>query len=95
MDVRNVNGDAKRSKQCACGTWLNHWENCTGKSLPSSCYVTGCTRTDLVGAHITKVAGDNTQYIVPICKACNNNPDDFKIPDNTSLALASQSKTCG
>lgn len=60
-------------KRCSCGTWLDHWQKCGRFALPRYCPVIGCVQTELVGAHVMRLAtsNDRTVYIVPICARHN------------------------
>lgn len=69
--VKNLN--RTRHKKCKCAhhsTWLNHWENHSGKKS-SMCKVKGCNRKAKVGAHVKKVRNDHRHYIIPLCNEHN------------------------
>lgn len=53
-----------------CGTWISHWESCTGKDRPSKCSVAGCNKDVTDGAHVfnTDLLGT---WIAPTCHECN------------------------
>lgn len=91
MKIRNINGTS--DNQCKCGTWLKHWEKYSGQELPSYCPVRDCLSTDLVGAHVQKVNGDEW-YIAILCRGHNQSKGELEIGDYHDLALASQVETC-
>ena len=95
MKVKNLNGTSKRS--CNCGTWINHWNNYNNGQIATVCRVIGCSRTDLVGAHVKKITkGDNKEYIVPFCNLHNKqyNPIWIEINKGTDCVSANKQKTC-
>lgn len=53
-----------------CGTWIRHWETCTGKDRPSKCSVVGCNKKATEGAHVFNTDFLGT-WIVPTCHDCN------------------------
>jgi hypothetical protein len=90
--VKNLNGTSNNN--CKCKTWLKHWENVSGKSLPASCREVSCKETTLVGAHVKKVGvNDDSNYIVPLCQSHNMTKENFYVMDE-SLVSANKSKTC-
>lgn len=95
--VKNKKGH-RESPSCVCDTFLCHWENYAHKKA-TICSRSGCTeKNDLVGAHIIKCHGNakKTQYIVPLCKKCNNsvNTECFPINKNVVLAPVSDNTYC-
>ena len=86
--VENIEDTAQ--EDCACGTWLQHWENYSPDELPKKCVAKGCNNNVEVGAHVQKVLGnDNTAYIVPFCQSCNMTDEYFYVPDE-ALIVAKQ-----
>ena len=94
MKVKNLNGTSQTT--CKCGSWLEHWENFSGKKAPKYCVVSECTKKNLVGAHVQKDSyADKGWYIIPICKSCNGkHGQDLIISDSTTLVSANKRKTC-
>ena len=74
--VKNLHGTAERACT-SCGTWLKHWEKLSGEkaSYCGSCYA----MQNLVGAHVRLVNGDGTNYITPLCGACNHKEGEFSV----------------
>lgn len=66
---KNKKGTAQRS--CKCGSWKQHWINCSRRKWPATCSVLGCSNIATLGAHIyntdPKVTGE---YIIPACDKC-------------------------
>jgi hypothetical protein len=70
MKVRNLQ-EKPRSLTCGCESWLQHWENNSGKKA-DTCSALNCSNNAEVGGHVQKRNGDdNRWYIIPICKSCN------------------------
>lgn len=79
MLVKNIIGSSRFPAPKGYSTWLDYWEHQTGKKV-SICGVFGCSKTDLVGAHVQKVNGtDKSWYITPICRSCNQRTDEFNV----------------
>lgn len=95
MKVRNINGTSAHI--CNCGSWLSHWLNFSGQTLPSYCPVENCYQKPEVGAHVQKDnLADSNWYIVPLCKTHNGETGNtLTISDTTSLVSANVSNTCG
>jgi hypothetical protein len=93
MKVKNINGTTGR--KCKCGTWLQHWRNYSGQTA-TICRALGCSRSDIVGAHVQKdVAYDSNWYIVPLCNLHNQSKVSIELVANTKLVSANISTTCG
>lgn len=88
---KNKKGTSNRS--CNCGSWKQHWINCSGKSWPAKCSISGCTNTATLGAHIinSDVSGE---YIVPACDSCNKLDSEFNLKGGITLVSANKQKTC-
>jgi hypothetical protein len=95
MEVKNINGTVQNT--CKCGSWLEHWENFSGQSLPIYCSDSLCTQKPEVGAHVQKAnSADDSWYIVPLCKAHNGKTgESLTIMDFIELVSANVSLTCG
>lgn len=95
MKVKNINGTT--SNICKCGSWLQHWKNFSGQSLPYYCPVMGCTRRPEIGAHVQKDNSSDTKwYIVPFCYVHNAQTyGSLEINDDIKLVSANVSETCG
>lgn len=95
MKINNINGTSDNT--CKCGSWLNHWKNYSGQSLPSYCPEEKCTQKPEVGAHVQRdSSSDRSWYIVPLCKAHNaRTGESLRISDSVILVSANVSNTCG
>ena len=95
MKVKNINGTS--DKACTCGSWLDHWKNFSGQSVPIYCPEVECPRKPEVGAHVQKDNGiDSRWYIVPLCETHNAlTGKSLNISENIKLASANVSLTCG
>ena len=82
MLVKNVNGSSRFSSPAGYDSWLEYWEDKSGKTA-SRCSTTDCKlsgRNNLVGAHVQKAySSDKSWYIVPLCKSCNTRTDVFEV----------------
>lgn len=92
MKVKNINGTATRS--CKCGSWIEHWRNFSNQTA-TICRAKGCSRKDIVGAHVKKCnSTDNYEYIVPFCNFHNQQSDCIELVDGTVLTPANKNNTC-
>lgn len=92
MKVRNVPGTGER--ECNCDSWIDHWERFSGEKT-NFCLASDCLAEATDGAHVVKVnSNDKSQYIVPLCHACNMRTDNFDVPGE-DLVPANVNKTCG
>lgn len=93
MKVKNINGTSQH--KCACGSWLKHWHRFSGQSA-TICRAKGCTRNDLVGAHVQKnVTYDYSWYIVPFCNKHNKSSLKVELVNGTKLIEARKTTNCG
>ncbi len=95
MKVNNVNGTSDNT--CKCSSWLAHWKNFGGGTIPSYCSEKSCTAKPTVGAHVQKDSStDRGWYIVPLCDAHNKRTGkSLELVDSTVLVSANVSQTCG
>ncbi len=95
MKVTNINNTS--SNTCQCGSWLDHWKNYSGQSVPTYCPEEKCLSKPEVGAHVQKYGStDRSWYIVPLCKACNGKTGQtLTISDTVKLVSANVGDTCG
>ncbi len=93
MNLRNINGTSGRD--CACGSWLKHWETFAGRSAPEYCPVDGCLEKRLVGAHVQNDSStDKSWFIAPLCAKHNAKAGSLSVPDWVVLVSANLSLTC-
>lgn len=94
MKVRNINGTADNI--CKCGSWLNHWVNYSGQSLPSYCPEKSCINKPEVGAHVQRDSfNDHSWYIIPLCKTHNaQKGSTIEVTDSIALVSANVYLTC-
>jgi len=95
MKVNNISGTS--DKTCKCGSWLDHWKNFSGQSLPGYCPEKTCLQTPEVGAHVQKDnSTDRSWYIVPLSKKHNGETGkSLEVSDSTTLVSANATSTCG
>ena len=91
MKITNINGTSDTI--CSCGSWLKHWANFSGKSVPYFCPVIGCKNTNLEGAHVQK-ENNLKWYICPLCKEHNQSSETLEIPNDFTLVSANKKETC-
>ena len=93
MKIKNINGTSDTT--CVCGSWLKHWQNFSGQTLPTYCPAGACMKTDLLGAHVQKAdSSDNKWYICPLCSIHNQSTGVLEIPDSLQLVSANKQETC-
>lgn len=95
MKVTNINGTSDNN--CKCESWLEHWKNHGGGTVPKFCPEKSCILPPAVGAHVQKDSGsDNSWYIIPLCSKHNRmKGESLDVSDYTTLVSASVSQTCG
>jgi hypothetical protein len=95
MKVNNINGTSQRT--CKCGSWLDHWKNYSGQSLPTYCPEKSCIGKPEVGAHVQKDSStDRSWYILPLCSKHNaETGKSLELVDSIKLASANVAATCG
>jgi hypothetical protein len=76
---------------CACGGWLEHWENFSN-SVPKLCSEKSCIQIAVRGAHVSK-AHDNNTFIIPVCEK-HFLQTDFEVHPRAVFIPASN-ETCG
>ena len=95
MTVKNVNGSSRYAHPSNCKSWLNYWEKAYEVLNPQKSYnCPACGQlvfcNELVGAHVRKAnSTDNSMYIAPICRGCNNKTDSFDIDVKYMLPVPS------
>ena len=91
IKIKNVNGSSRFDCPAGYASWLDYWEAKSGKTA-WICSASGCVnggRSNLVGAHVQKANSyDNSWYIVPLCRGCNNRTDEFYV-DNILVPVPS------
>lgn len=75
IDVKNKNGTADKTPPSGYSSWLDFWEK-NKKQQASKCEVLLCKGKADVGGHVIKSGEGGKEYILPICYACNNKPED-------------------
>jgi hypothetical protein len=96
MVIRNINNTS--DNKCNCGTWLKHWEqyNNLKQGVPILCPVSTCFNKAEVGAHVQlSDIKDQSWYIIPLCKSCNNKRGETLDVGFIALARANARETCG
>ncbi len=94
MKVTNIEGTSGKDCKC-CGTWLKHWSNGSGLTLPIHCSVENCSNKCEVGAHVQKVdPTDRSTYIVPLCKRHNSETEKSLEVGSTRLVSDKESDNC-
>ena len=88
---KNKNGTSNR--KCKCGSWEKHWMNFSETKWPDKCSVKGCTNKAELGAHVYE-EGTPKEYIIPMCKECNQRTDEFDIKKGITPVDANKCNTC-
>ena len=84
---KNKNGTSERS--CKCGSSKAILENNSLKPWPLCCCASDCNGTAEVGAHVIN-SNCSGEWIVPLCKACNNRTDTFSLKATSTLVPANK-----
>lgn len=98
MKVKNVNGSSRFPKPADFDSWLDYWEYYKGKlkfDTRYNCPACGEAffRNGFVGAHVHKVSSsDESWYIVPLCRGCNQRDDSFDVDINILQPVPSNRK---
>ncbi len=74
IDVKNKKGTVEKNPPSGYGSWLGFWESEKGKKS-TSCEVSGCNNSAVLGGHVIKSGGYGKEYILPMCHSCNNKED--------------------
>jgi hypothetical protein len=84
MKVKNLNGATPNKS--SSGTWLAHWEKCSGQKA-DMCFAYGCVNTPSVGGQVQKDSpSDKSWYVIPLCDDCNKKKgQDLDIWDTAKL----------
>ena len=90
IKVKNMNGTSKTPKCTEGAYWIDHWKNykCYSKGI---CSKKGCYKPVEVGGHVIKVQSqDKTEYVVPLCKDCNNQSSDitYEVDENLLVPVS-------
>ena len=75
IDVKNKKGTADKEPPEGYDSWLDFWEKKKGKKA-TQCEVMRCNGSPDLGGHVIKVGEGSKEYILPMCSACNNKPED-------------------
>lgn len=86
---KNKNGTSEHS--CSCGSWKNHWINNSGKTWPIFCSASDCMQIAEVGAHVINYSLRD-EWIIPLCKGCNQRTDAFSISAYATPVSANKEK---
>lgn len=90
---KNKKGTSNRS--CNCGSWKQHWINCSKKEWPKKCSISECNNSATLGAHIYNTSSSVTgEYIVPACDSCNKLDSEFSLKGSITLISANKQNTC-
>jgi hypothetical protein len=94
MLVKNLNGTSD-SPKCPCGSWLRHWMRYSGETV-GLCAEYTCMQSAEKGAHVQKVDGEKTWYIIPLCTEHNNQRgQQLTISNSVALVPATDRSKCG
>jgi hypothetical protein len=67
MKMKIIQGVSKRTWRCE--SWLEHWQEGGGGTLPLYCAEVNCTQAPEMGGIAMKAeAADAIWYVIPLCK---------------------------
>lgn len=75
IDVKNKRNTSDKSPPAEYDCWLDFWEKKKSKKA-GLCEVLSCNNSAEVGGHVIKYGDGPKEYILPLCRSCNNKPDD-------------------
>lgn len=83
INIKNKKGTAGKTPPADYSSWLDFWEKKKRKKA-NQCEVMLCKSSPDLGGHVIKAGEGNKEYILPLCSACNNKPEDevFKAWDS-------------
>lgn len=89
IKVKNKNNTSNKIPPKGYGSWLAFWEDKTGIA-PKFCKMKDCTNDAEVGGHVIKAGEGAKEYILPICKSCNNQGDteEFEAEEGDLVSVA-------
>lgn len=76
--VTNINGTADLSPKDGSSSWLEYWENATGREA-GHCHRWKCTVPATDGSHVMVQGHGQTWYIVPLCHTDNMSRESFTV----------------
>ncbi len=88
--VRNKKGSAQDRPPSGFSSWLEYWESKKGKATRCEIYSThGCSNKADLGGHVYKTGESWKVFIIPMCTACNNQPEneDLKAMDSDLIPV--------
>lgn len=74
IKIKNKKGTSEKTPPTGYCSWLDFWEKKKGKNA-DKCEAWMCSGKPDVGGHVIKSGQGNTEYILPLCYACNNKPE--------------------
>ncbi len=88
IDVKNKKGTGDKEPPSGYTSWLDFWEKKKGTKA-ATCEVRSCSGGPEVGGHVIKSGEGSKEYILPMCRSCNNKPDDetFKAWENDLVSV--------
>lgn len=79
---------------CNCGSWLQHWKNCSGQSI-FFCPVVNCLEKDFEGVQVIKtVNGNEKVFVIPLCARHAKSTKELQISDAYRLVHADSLMCC-
>ena len=84
--VRNLHGTNDNNVPAGYSSWLDFWVAKRGIN-PDHCRRCSGHTSNLDGAHVQKVYGDNSWYIVPLCRSCNLTEGYFNVPEEDLIPV--------
>lgn len=80
ITVKNKRGTADKTPPKGYSSWLDFWEKKKDRTA-DTCRVFYCGGRAEVGGHVYIAGSGGKEYILPLCKSCNNKPDDESFLD--------------
>ena len=100
ITVKNLNGTSQTAKCSEGAFWIDHWKNYMHYSR-ALCSRKGCMHPAEVGGHVKiDQSEEKAEYIVPLCKECNNRSSEepYQVNENLLVPVSHENwpagKTC-
>jgi hypothetical protein len=95
VKLKNINGNGTMA--CRCGSWLEHWLDFGGGSVPRFCPEATCIEAPALGVPVQKEdSADQEWYVIPLCKThAAESGKSLVVHNNIKLVLAAVIETCG
>lgn len=90
ITVKAIDTNKETAPSCKCESWLEHWKK-NNQANPNWCFACkkGFTADRMVGGQVFKPhSQDDSTFIVPMCKTCNDNKEKkFRVRNEDLVSI--------